>query len=70
MLVVRSTLKSINELLVLSGVIKPLGSIWVEVTEVIEVFLSEALTLSIIHLWLVEGVVDDLKSFPVGFSLK
>jgi hypothetical protein len=40
------------------------------VTEVIEVFLSKTLTLGIIHLWLVERVVDDLKSLPIRLSLK
>ena len=69
-LVVISSLESINELLVLSGVVKSLRSIWVQVTEVIEVFLSKTLTLGIIHLWLVERVVDDLKSLPIRLSLK
>jgi len=39
-------------------------------TQVVEIFLSETMTLRVIHLWLVEGIVDDLESFPVTLSLQ
>jgi len=39
-------------------------------TEVVEVLLSEALSLSIHHFWFVERVVDNLESFPITLSLQ
>ena len=39
-------------------------------TQVVEEFLSEALTLGITQLWLIERVVDNLQSFPITFCLQ
>ena len=69
-LVISCALQSVDEILVLFGVVESLGSIWIEVTKVVEVLLSQSLTLGIAHLWLVERVVDNLESLPVGLSLE
>ena len=69
-LVVGSALQVVNHVLKFSGVIERSGSIWVKVTEVVEVLLSETLALSIAHFRLVERVVNDLKGFPVTLSLQ
>jgi hypothetical protein len=39
-------------------------------TQVVEEFLSETLTLGITQLWLIERVVDNLQSFPITFCLQ
>lgn len=69
-LVVGSALQVVNHVFKFSGVIERSGSIWVKVTEVVEVLLSETLALSIAHFRLVERVVNDLKGFPVTLSLQ
>jgi hypothetical protein len=58
--IIRSCFKSLLEILELSGVIKSLGSIWVEVTQVVEVLLSKSLALSVTQLRLVKRVMDEL----------
>jgi len=64
------SLKSVLKILELLGVIELLGSSWVKVTEVIEVLLSKTLSLSILHFWFVERVVDNLESFPVTLAFQ
>lgn len=69
-LVVGGSIKSLLKVLELSGVVKSLGPVWVQVAQVIEVLFPEALTLHIAQLSLVERVVDDLESFPIALSLE
>jgi hypothetical protein len=69
-LVVLGVLKSILELFEVSAVIQLLGSAWVQVTQVVEVLLTEALSLCVGHVLSSKGVVDDLQGLPVGLGLK
>jgi hypothetical protein len=68
--VVRGAVQIVNHIFELLSVVKRLGSVWVKMSKVVEVLLSEALTFSIAHFRFVERVVDNLKSFPVTFSLQ
>jgi len=64
------TNKSVSEFLVILALLQLLGSTWVEMSKVVEVLLSHALTLSVVHVGLIEWVVEDLKCFPVTLYLE
>jgi len=67
---VRGSLESVLELLEVLAVVQLLGSAGIKVTQVVEVLLTQRLTLGVIHVLSSEGVVDNLKSFPVTFGLE
>ena len=67
---VRRTLKFVLEFFEVFAVIQPLRSAWVQVTQVVEVLLSQTLTFCITQLRPSKGIVNDLKSFPVTLCLK
>jgi len=69
-LVVRCSLQVVHHVFEFSSIIKRSGSIWVQMSEVVEILLSETLALSIAHFRLVERVVDDLKGFPIALSFQ
>jgi len=70
MLVVWCTNKLLLELSELPRFVQSLGSVWIQVTQAVEVLRAERLTSGIGHVWSVERVVDDLNSFPVTLGLK
>lgn len=69
-LVVWCALQTLLQISELSGLVQFVGSVWVQVTEVVEVFLTETLASGIAHLWAIEGVVDDLNGLPITLSLE
>lgn len=69
-LVIWCALQALLQVSELSGLVQFAGSVWVKVTEVVEVFLTEALASSIAHFWAIERVVDDLDGLPITLSLE
>ena len=69
-LVIWCALQALLQISELSGLVQFVGSVWVQVTEVVEVFLPETLASSIAHFWAIERVVDDLDGLPITLSLE
>ena len=69
-LVIWCALQALLQISELSGLVQFVGSVWVQVTEVVEVFLTETLASSIAHFWAIERVVDDLDGLPITLCLE
>lgn len=68
--VIWCALKLLLELSELARFVQLLRSVWVQVTQVVEVLGAERLSSSIAHVLSAKRVVDDLNSFPVTLGLQ